>query len=171
MSSIVQSGTRALMALTLAWGALGAHAAASVGVLVQISQPGVYGRVDIGEYPRPEVVVQRPVVIRPAPRARHVEPVYLWVPPGHQRNWGRHCREYGACGVPVYFVRDRWYNDHVMVRRDDHRGGHGSDARREYDDRGDDRRHVDRSPQRGDRRDDRTPYRDDDGHRRGHEGH
>ena len=41
--------------------------AREVGVSIQISQPGVYGRVDIGRFPQPQVVVQRPVVIvRPA---------------------------------------------------------------------------------------------------------
>ncbi len=39
------------------------------------------------------------------------EPVYLRVPPGHRKNWGKHCRKYGACGQPVLFVQDRWYSD------------------------------------------------------------
>ena len=37
----------------------------------------------------------------------------MWVPPGHRKNWRRHCGAYNACGVPVYFVQDRWYNDNV----------------------------------------------------------
>lgn len=83
-----------------------------VGVSIGISQPGVYGRIDIGRFPQPQVIVQQPVVIH-----RHVrapDPVYLWVPPGHQKNWGKHCGRYNACGVPVYFVQERWYRDHVM---------------------------------------------------------
>ena len=32
-------------------------------------------------------------------------------PPGHEKHWNKHCHEYGACGRPVYFVRDGWYND------------------------------------------------------------
>lgn len=132
MSSLVKFGWKALAATVLVTGAWSAHAATSVGVSVQISQPGVHGRIDIGEYPQPEVIVARPIVVQPAPRPRHVEPVYLWVPPGHQRNWRRHCREYGACGVPVYFVRDRWYQEHVMPR--------GQDRDRRDPDRYDDRR-------------------------------
>ena len=49
----------ALLALTQ----LGSVAAAEVGVSVQISQPGVYGRIDIGRFPQPQVVVAQPVII------------------------------------------------------------------------------------------------------------
>lgn len=97
--------------------------AADVGVSIAISQPGVYGRIDIGRFPQPQVIVRQPVIIsRPA---RALEPVYLWVPPGHQKHWRQHCGRYNACGVPVYFVQQRWYHDHVMApqpgRRDDRR--------------------------------------------------
>ncbi len=125
--------------------------AADVGVSVQISQPGVYGRVDIGRFPGPTVVVQQPVIVHRAPpppryvRVRPVEPVYMWVPPGHQKKWAKHCRSYGACGVPVVFVQDRWYRDHVVAPR------RGYDERRwdRRDDRWDDRR--DRGYKGGDR--------------------
>ncbi|GAB4036380.1 MAG: hypothetical protein Fur0014_02930 [Rubrivivax sp.] len=87
-----------------------------VGVSVQISQPGVYGRLDIGRFPQPQVIVAQPVIVTP-PRVvmpQPVQPVYMWVPPGHRKNWRRHCADYGACGVPVYFVRHDWYDQHVM---------------------------------------------------------
>jgi hypothetical protein len=89
--------------------------ATDVGVSVRISQPGVYGRIDIGRFPQPQIVVAqpviiaRPVVVAPAPP----EPVYLWVPPGHRKDWRKHCGKYQACGVPVYFVRDDWYDRNV----------------------------------------------------------
>ncbi len=106
--------------------------AADVGVSVQISQPGVYGRVDIGRFPQPEVIVQQPVIVA-QPRvvvAQPVQPVYMWVPPGHRKDWHKHCRAYNACGVPVYFVRHDWYGQHVMVADDrghdkGHDKGHG----------------------------------------------
>ena len=111
-----------------------------VGVSIGISQPGVYGRIDIGRFPQPQVIVQQPVLI--TRQARAPEPVYLWVPPGHQKHWRKHCGKYQACGVPVYFVQERWYQDHVMqpVRGDghEHRGERREDRR---DDRRDDRRH------------------------------
>lgn len=110
--------------------------ATDVGVSVQISQPGVYGRVDIGRFPQPQVIVQQPVLVAPQPVvvARPVQPVYMWVPPGHRKDWRRHCHAYNACGVPVYFVRHDWYGQHVRVAdnrrhdRDDDRDrgrGHG----------------------------------------------
>ena len=110
-----------------------AASAADVGVSVQISQPGVYGRVDIGRFPQPQVIVAQPVLVAPPPVvvAQPVQPVYMWVPPGHRKHWDKHCHEYNACGVPVYFVRHDWYQDHVMVAADPgrdgkHRGkGHG----------------------------------------------
>ncbi len=110
--------TSAALASTLAF-ALPASAA-DVGVSIAISQPGVFGRVDIGRYPQPAVVVAQPVIIaRPAVVVARPEPVYMWVPPGHRKNWRKHCRDYNACGVPVYFVQDRWYDEHV------NHGGHG----------------------------------------------
>ncbi len=101
-----------------AWPAL----AADVGVSVSVSQPGVYGRIDIGRFPQPAVIVQQPVVIAQPRVVVHqpVQPMYLWVPPGHQKNWGKHCGRYQACGVPVYFVQDDWYHQHVMADQRHH---------------------------------------------------
>ncbi len=109
--------------VAVAWLALtGAAAATDVGVSVQISQPGVYGRVDIGRFPQPQVVVAQPVIIaRPVVvvQAPQPQPVYMWVPPGHRQNWRKHCSQYRACGVPVYFVQDQWYDEKVR--------GHGKE--------------------------------------------
>lgn len=88
-----------------------ASAAVDVGVSIGFSQPGVYGRVDIGRFPQPELMVAQPVIIK-RPRVMP-QPVYLWVPPGHQKNWGKHCHRYNACGAPVYFVKEDWYRKHV----------------------------------------------------------
>ncbi len=81
--------------------------AADVAVSVQIGQPGFYGRIDIGNAPAPQVIQSQPVVIV---REKQVqEPVYLRVPPGHARNWRKHCKRYHACNRPVYFVQENWY--------------------------------------------------------------
>lgn len=90
--------------------------AAEVGVSIAISEPGVYGRIDVGRFPQPTVIAAQPVVIT-RPVAVAPQPVYLWVPPGHHRRWARYCHEYRACGTPVYFVRNDWYRDHVMAGR------------------------------------------------------
>jgi len=107
---------RSLAAAALAAALLAAmpvHAAdVDVGVSIGFSQPGVYGRIDIGTYPQPQVIVAQPVIIQKPSRVP--PPVYLWVPPGHQKNWKKHCKEYNACGVPVYFVKDEWYQETVV---------------------------------------------------------
>ena len=110
----------ALMAAALAGGPVSA-ADVDVGVTIGFSQPGVYGRIDIGTYPQPQVILAQPVVIqRPS---RLPPPVYLWVPPGHQKSWQKHCGQYNACGVPVYFVKDEWYQERVVKKG--HPSGNG----------------------------------------------
>jgi hypothetical protein len=114
-----------------------AVAQTSVGVSVGIHQPGVYGRIDIGNVPPPAVVYPQPVIIQPAPVAVHRQPIYLYVPPGHQKNWGKFCGRYNACGQPVYFVQERWVRDrweYERARRD--RYEHGRPGRGHDDDRG-----------------------------------
>jgi len=103
-------------------------AATDIGVSIEFSQPGVYGRIDVGRYPRPAVVVAQPVIVVP-PRAVIVspQPVYLWVPPGHRKKWHRHCHRYNACGVPVLFVRDDWYEEHVHYGSERKGRGRGKD--------------------------------------------
>lgn len=97
---------RLLVASALA--ALAAPAlAADVGVSVSIGQPGFYGQIDIGSYPRPQVIYAEPVVIQPVPVGVVRQPLYLRVPPGHAKHWSKHCHEYGACARPVYFVQER----------------------------------------------------------------
>jgi hypothetical protein len=88
-------------------------AGTDVGVSVGISQPGFYGRIDIGSVNGAPVLVYPQPVLIAAPRAVVVQrPVYLRVPPGHARNWRKHCARYDACGQPVYFVQEDWYQKH-----------------------------------------------------------
>ncbi len=89
----------------------GAAQAADVGVSVQINQPGFYGRIDLGKFPQPQVVYPQPVIMQPVRVAVVQAPIYLRVPPGHSKNWGKHCAKYNACGQPVYFVQEQWYQD------------------------------------------------------------
>lgn len=84
--------------------------AQDVGVSLSIGDPGFYGRIDIGNAPRPRILYREPIVIV----QEHVQvsqPIYLRVPPGHARRWRQHCGEYNACGQRVYFVQDDWYRD------------------------------------------------------------
>lgn len=89
---------------------IGAAPALAQDVRVSVSgevAPGVYGRVDIGNGPRPQLVNPQPVVA--LRQARAPGAIYLHVPPGHARNWSRHCKKYDACSRPVYFVKSAEY--------------------------------------------------------------
>jgi hypothetical protein len=113
--------------LTLALGAcaMPAWAGTDVGVSIAVGQPGFYGRIDVGTVAAPPVLVYpQPVVIAPAPRPVVVQPVYLHVPPGHAKDWGKHCGKYNACAQPVYFVREDWYQQQY-VRGQGHGNGQG----------------------------------------------
>ena len=85
--------------------------AAEVSVSITMGQPGYYGRVDIVGFAPPTLIYAEPVIIQAIPVGVVRHPVYMHVPPGHAKNWGKHCRKYNACGQPVYFVQDRWYSD------------------------------------------------------------
>lgn len=130
-------------------------AAPSVGVSIGINQPGVYGRINIGNYPEPVLVSPEPVIVVPARVAVQRQPIYLYVPLAHQQNWRRYCGRYSACGQPVYFVqerwvRERWEHEHRDARREHaERGREG--PRNEHGDRGRHRGQGDRE-ERGDDR-------------------
>lgn len=101
--------------------------AADVGVSINIGQPDFYGRIDIGDAPRPVLIYAQPIIVEHV--AVRPAPIYLRVPPGHEKHWAQHCAAYHACGRPVYFVQDRWYSDvyapDYRRRHDDH--GHDDD--------------------------------------------
>ena len=102
--------------------------ATDVGVSVSIGQPGFYGRIDLGNMPQPQLIYPTPVLIQ-QPVGVAYSPVYLRVPPGHEKKWGKHCHKYNACGRPVYFVQDNWYTNVYAPRYyDDHGGGKGNNG-------------------------------------------
>ena len=122
--------------------------------------PGVYGSVNIDNGRYPTLVYAEPLIVtRPS---RILSPIYLHVPPGHLKKWGRYCGRYDACSRPVYFVKSRDYYDFSpryieqrYIYRDRvtyvNRGGYD---RRDYHDRRDyDRRDYDRRDYREYRRD------------------
>ena len=132
------------LALILAIGAV-STATAQTSVSIGINQPGVYGRINIGNVPPPALYRVEPVIIAPPRVVVERQPVYLYVPPTHEQNWGRYCGQYNACGQPVYFVRDEWVreryeSEHPGWNRGRHRGWDNKDGRR-GDDRGNDERH------------------------------
>jgi hypothetical protein len=113
--------------------------AADVGVSISVGQPGFYGQIDIGNISPPPVVYAQPVVVARSPEYVSAQPIYLHIPPGHEKHWSKHCGEYHACGRPVYFVRDDWYNNeyvpHYRHAGGDHDGdsGHGHGHHKDHD--------------------------------------
>lgn len=97
---------------------------AQAGVSIRIGEPGYYGSLDIGGFPQPELIYPQPMVIERPAVGVVAEPMYLHVPPGHAKHWGKHCRKYNACGRPVYFVQDRWYQEHYVPRYREMHHGH-----------------------------------------------
>lgn len=97
--------------------------AADVGVSVSIGQPGFYGRLDIGDYPYPQpyLIYREPIIVHRSDVM--YEPLYLRVPPRHAKRWRHYCGRYDACGVPVYFVQDRWYNNVYIPQYRERHGG------------------------------------------------
>lgn len=117
---------------------VGSALAADVGVSVNIGQPGFYGRIDIGNVPQPQVIYAQPMIIQQAPMGYARQPIYLRVPPGHEKHWDKNCHKYNACGQPVYFVQDNWYRNEYVPAYRGGRGDHGDrgDRRDNHDDRG-----------------------------------
>ena len=120
---------RLFFAAALAFAAVPALAA-NVGVSINIGQPGFYGQINIGGYPPPQLVYSAPRVMYRSAQQR--PPIYMNVPPGHAKNWRKHCRQYNACGERVYFVQNNWYEREYVShyqkqqgdRRDDDRDNH-----------------------------------------------
>lgn len=118
-------------------------ASAAVGVSINVGQPGFYGQINLGDVPPPQLIYTEPMWIDRGPVA--IEPIYLHVRPEHARHWRRYCGFYQACGRPVYFVQDNWYNTVYVPHYREHydhdehwdRGEHrGWDHDREHHDHG-----------------------------------
>ena len=107
--------------------------AADVGVSISIGQPGFYGRIDIGDYGYSNPQVYYPEPVRVYRDQRYQGPIYLRVPPGHRKHWKKHCREYDACGQPVLFVQDNWYNNDYAPRYREYQSRHRGDDHHDRD--------------------------------------
>lgn len=127
--------TKTLALLFAATAITSAHAQTSVGVSIGINQPGIYGRINIGDVPRPALVYPQPVIIVEPPVHYDRRPIYLYVPAPHQNDWRRYCGRYNACGQPVYFVQDQWVRERYAQEHPGwakkQKGGHDR-----HDDRG-----------------------------------
>lgn len=108
-----------------------AASALAQNVSINIGQPGFYGRIELGDFRAPPVYYTEPMVIQRGARYAP-EPLYLRVPPGHMKKWGKHCSRYNACNRQVFFVRDEWYTNTYAPRYRETRGWRG-DGHRDRD--------------------------------------
>ena len=128
----------AVVAFVAVLAAPAAWAVVDVGVGITIREPGVYGRIDIGNYPPPPLLYPQPVIIRqPTVIVQQPQPLYLYVPPGHAKNWGKHCGRYNACGRPVYFVQEQWVQERYEQEY------RGKDKGKKYKNKGKGNKHDD----------------------------
>ena len=105
-----------LLAALGAASATPAWSAVDVGVGITIREPGVYGRIEIGSHAPPPLLYAQPVIITRPTVVVQQAPMYLYVPPGHAKNWGKHCGRYNACARQVYFVQESWVNERYEER-------------------------------------------------------
>lgn len=122
--------------------------AADVGVSINIGQPGFYGRIDIGDFPQPPVLYAQPIIIRKPARYVQQPPIYLRVPPGHAKNWSKHCGTYNACGQRVYFVQDRWYTQEYSPHYQKQNGDRHEEVKNNRDDRSDEKNEHGKKPKK-----------------------
>jgi hypothetical protein len=119
---------RLLLPLVFAGAAVTPALATDLGISISAGQPGFYGRIDIVDFPQPRLIYAQPVIIEQMRGIEPTPPIYLHVPPGHAKNWRKHCKKYDACGRPVYFVQDDWYNNVYVPAYTAQRGkGKGKD--------------------------------------------
>ena len=139
---------RLLLAAALAV-SIAPASAADIGLSLSIGEPGFYGRIDLGDYPPPQLIYQQPRLMYRQTVAR--PPIYLHVPPSHAKNWRLYCRQYGACRERVYFVNSDWYDREYVPQYRERHGDRGNDRR--DDRRGDGRDNNDRHDNRDHGRD------------------
>jgi hypothetical protein len=138
LAAVLENRTMKKLMMILAMAACVPAMAADVAVSVTIGHPDFFGRIDIDSYPRPRLIFPQPIVVLAVPAGVVVAPRYLRVPPGHEKHWDKHCAKYDACGVPVYFVDDGWYNSVYVPaykakhgHSDKHGKGHGKDKKKD----------------------------------------
>jgi hypothetical protein len=89
-----------------------------------------FGRLDLGNAPRPDVINPRAVKgqhvhglsrVLATPLGTWEAPVYFHVRPGEEHRWAAHCKVYAACDTPVIFVTEAWYRDVYLSSAQDGR--------------------------------------------------
>ena len=86
--------------------ATGAFAGAG---LADRADPGIYGQLDLSNFPNPQLIERSPFVAEGKTQKASGAPVYFHVPEGHEQRWRAHCKEYAACDTPILFVTEHWF--------------------------------------------------------------
>ena len=94
-----------------------------VGVSISIGQPSIYGRIDLGGYPQPQIIDPQPRVMFRAAMSR--PPTYMHVPPALRKTGARTA----VLTTPVEngsIFQNNWYERNYVSRyqaqnRDDQR--------------------------------------------------
>lgn len=110
-----------------------ASGASAQNLSLQLGQTGYYGSIDLGNLRAPPVIYQQPMIIDRTVQYGG-QPMYMRVPPGHAKKWSKHCAAYNACGRPVYFVQDSWYNNTYAPQYRRTHGGRGDERNYVRDD-------------------------------------
>ena len=113
-------------------------------MLPPIGDPGYYGQLDVRNM-RPRLTSSQPTLVQH--RYPNLAPIYLRVPPGHARNWAKHCDEYNACTRPVYFVQDDWYRNEYAPHYLETQGHRDNGNQGKHDDKHDEK-HDDKNGDR-----------------------
>ena len=103
-----------------------ASGASAQNLSLQLGETGYYGSINLGNLRAPPVIYQQPMIIDRSVQYSG-QPMYMRVPPGHAKKWSKHCGAYNACGRPVYFVQDSWYNNTYAPQYRKSHGGRGDD--------------------------------------------
>jgi len=128
--------------------ASGPALAVDVAINIPLGQPGYYGQIQLGDnYPRPQLLLSTPTLAIGDLHQNTSRPLYLHVPPGHARNWSKHCARYNACSRPAYFVKDTWYRDVYAPRYREHEAHRKTGHHRHDDDH--DHRHGGKHDDKG----------------------
>ena len=137
--------------------------ATNVSASLSIGQPGFYGRIDIDDYPPPLLIYRQPMIVERLVVER--PPIYLRVPPGHAKNWRKHCHKYNACGERVYFVQNNWYQREYVPRYQERYANRHEEYREErHEEHRDERRDQQHKEKKDDYRGDKKKDHKDHGH-------
>jgi len=77
-----------------------------------VTSPEIFGEVTFGDI-QPQVIYRHPQAIYQK-NSQYSNPVYVYIPAGHEEHWAKYCGRYNLCDSKVYFVQGQWYRDYKL---------------------------------------------------------